>query len=45
MSSIDRKPHWLVDDLGPKGAAFVNLTDFAPPPEGSYGCLFLPDRI
>ena len=44
MSSTT-KPDWLVDDLGPKGAAFVDLRDFAPPPENSYGCLFLPDRI
>ena len=41
----DGKPEWLVDDLGPKGAAFIDLKDFAPPPERSYGCLFLPDRI
>ena len=39
------KPAWLVDDLGQKGADFVDITGFAPPPEESHGALFLPDRL
>jgi glyoxylase-like metal-dependent hydrolase (beta-lactamase superfamily II) len=39
------KPDWLVDDLGAKGAGFIDITSFAEPPERSYGCLFLPDRL
>ncbi|MFJ4920306.1 MBL fold metallo-hydrolase [Streptomyces sp. NPDC088725] len=45
MSSSTDRPDWLVEDLGPKGAAFVNLSDFAVPPEESHGSLFLPDRL
>lgn len=39
------KPAWLIESLGPAGAAYVNPEDFAPPPESSLGCLFHPDRI
>jgi glyoxylase-like metal-dependent hydrolase (beta-lactamase superfamily II) len=39
------KPAWLVESLGPAGAAYVNPEDFTPPPESSLGCLFHPDRI
>lgn len=40
------KPAWLVDSLGPTGAAgYINPESFTPPPESSYGCLFHPDRI
>ena len=45
MSQHADKPSWLVDDLGPKGADFVDITSFAPPPEESHGALFLPDRL
>jgi glyoxylase-like metal-dependent hydrolase (beta-lactamase superfamily II) len=38
-------PVWLVDSLGPAGAAYVNPEDFTAPPESSYGCLFHPHRI
>ena len=43
--STERKPAWLVDDLGPKGADFIDITSFAAPPEESYGSLFRPDRL
>jgi glyoxylase-like metal-dependent hydrolase (beta-lactamase superfamily II) len=45
MSQLAEKPSWLVDSLGGAGAAYVNVDDFTPPPESSYGCLFHPDRV
>lgn len=38
-------PQWFVDSLGAAGAQYAKIGDFDPPPESSYGCLFLPDRI
>ena len=38
---IAPKPSWLVDDLGPLGVPYNNVTeDFIPAPESSYGSLF-----
>ena len=34
MSSETTKPEWLVTELGPKGAPFIDLKDFAPRPSG-----------
>jgi len=45
MSQIAEKPSWLVNSLGGAGAAYVNVDDFTPPLESSYGCLFHPDRL
>ena len=41
----DHRPSWLVDNLGSAGVEYTSLEDFAPPPESSYGALFLEDRI
>ncbi len=38
-------PSWYVDTLGAAGLPIQNNEDYAPPPEESYGALFLPDTI
>ena len=43
--SKEKKPSWLVEDLGPLGVPVHNIEDFAPPPEESHGVLFLEDRV
>jgi len=38
-------PAWYVDTLGAAGLSLQRNEDYAPPPEESYGALFLPDTV
>jgi glyoxylase-like metal-dependent hydrolase (beta-lactamase superfamily II) len=38
-------PSWYIDTLGAAGLPLQRNEDYAPPPEESYGSLFLPDTL
>ena len=38
-------PAWYVETLGAAGLPLQANEDYAPPPEDSYGALFLPDTV